>query len=92
MTNGYWSFLNPRDWFNPRDSSLDNTHEYPSRRSSSTTTSSASEQYGAPQVIHGSWIDEAKLKELLERKYRGDYQLFVSISDVPNTARADHLR
>lgn len=85
MTNAYWCLLSPRDWFNPRAPSIESTHQYSSRRCSSAT-SSASEKYGPPQVIHGSWIDEAKLRDLLETKYRGDYKLRVSISDVPTIA------
>lgn len=85
MTNAYWCLRSPLDWFNPRGSSIESTHQFSSRRSSSAT-SSASEQYGPPQVIRGSWIDEAKLKDLLEKKYRGHYKLRVSISDVPTGA------
>ncbi|KAL2283245.1 hypothetical protein FJTKL_10124 [Diaporthe vaccinii] len=74
MSYGYRRFWSPWNWFDSRGSSIQSSHQSSSRRTSSAT-STASDRHGGPQVIRGSWIDESKLKELLEKKYRGDYKL-----------------
>lgn len=79
----------PLAWFDSKSSNTQSSHQNSSRRaslSSCSSRASACEVYGPPQVIHGTWIDEEKLRELLEKKYRGDYKLRVRISDGPTTA------
>lgn len=89
MPYGYICFWKSHNWFNSVNHQ--NGHRISSRRPSSAT-SRATEQYGEPQVIHAVWIDEARLKEILNRRYGNNYRLLVSISDLITTARADHVR
>ncbi|KAI0458533.1 hypothetical protein F5B21DRAFT_500430 [Xylaria acuta] len=43
--------------------------------SRSTNSSQATYCNRPPQIIHGSWVDGAKLRELLNEKFGSDYKL-----------------
>lgn len=56
-------------------------HQRRTARSSRSSTSSTS-RFTESQTIPGSWVDERKLKTLLNRRFGSDYELRVSESVV----------
>ncbi|KAI3327011.1 hypothetical protein HD806DRAFT_485729 [Xylariaceae sp. AK1471] len=55
-----------------------------SRSSKSSRSTYRNEQ---PQIIYGSWIDGAKLRELLNRKFGSEYKLEMRSDDYRLYAR-----